>query len=184
MIILMIATFRSDGKSSRTAVFGLRRAWPDLEQHRSFERRFPCYSLSLVTESQRLMLVSAARWLTFASSAAIVLGIAPSQILLGLALLSLLLSREKLSLPPIKLPLALFLIGTLLAVALSGDPKAGFPQVKKIYVFTQLLVAYTLLRSTRMARWLVLTWACFGAASALLGVGQFILKLHQIQALH
>jgi len=128
--------------------------------------------------------VSAARGLTFASSAAIVVGIAPSQIFLGLALAALLASREKLSLPPIKLPLALFLLGTLIAVCLSGDPRAGFPQVKKIYVFSQLVVAYTLLRTTKVARWLVWTWACFGAASALLGVGQFAIKLHRIQAQH
>ncbi|HEX5431410.1 MAG TPA: hypothetical protein VFW83_05560, partial [Bryobacteraceae bacterium] len=129
-------------------------------------------------------LLRSARWLAFASSASIVLGIAPSQILLGLSLAALLLSREKLRLPPIKLPLGLFLAGTLVAVALSGDPAAGFPQVKKFYVFAQLLVVYTLLRGTKLARWLVWTWAGFGAASALLGFIQFGLKFQQIRKAH
>ncbi len=132
----------------------------------------------------RPALLQWARWLAFASSAVIVVGIAPSQILLGLSLAALLASGAPLRLPPIKLPLGLFLLGTLIAVALSGNPMAGFPQVKKIYVFTQLLVVYTLLRETRFARWLVLTWAGFGAASAVLGVFQFGMKVYRIRELH
>ena len=129
-------------------------------------------------------LLKTARWLTLASSAVIVVGIAPSQILLGLALLALLLSREKPELPAIKWTLALFLAGTLLAVLLSGDPKAGFPQVKKIYVFAQLLVAYTLLRTTEIARWLVMAWAGLGSISAVRGFVQFAHKFYQALAAH
>ena len=128
--------------------------------------------------------VSVARWLTFASSVVIILGIAPSQILLGLALAVMLVSRVRPRLPPIQLPLGLFLLGTLLAVALSGDPVAGFPQVKKIYVFCQLLVVYTFIDKVKMARWLVLGWAGCGAASALLSLYQLQAKIHQIRDLH
>ena len=63
-------------------------------------------------EAPESFLLQAARWLAFASSVAIMVGIAPSQILLGMSLAALLLSGEKLRLPPIKLPLALFLLGT------------------------------------------------------------------------
>ena len=136
-----------------------------------------------MTDSQS-RLVLWARWLAFASSVSIVIGIAPSQILLGAALAMLLASRTSLRLPPIKLPLGLFLLGTLIAVAFSGDPMAGFPQVKKIYVFSQLLVAYTLLRETKLARWLVLAWAGCGAASASFGLVQFGIKLYRIHQLH
>lgn len=129
-------------------------------------------------------LVTWARWLTFASSAVIVVGIAPSQILLGAALLTLFLSREKLRLPPIKWALALFLAGTVLAVLLSGDPRAGWPQIKKIYVFTQLLVAFSLLRDTRIARWLVIAWAALGSISAARGFMQFVQKFYQAMAQH
>src|SRR6202140_448354 len=126
-----------------------------------------------VTESSPSFALQAARWLAFASSVAIVLGIAPSQILLGMALAALLLSGEKLRLPPIKLPLALFLLGTLMAIALSGNPAAGLPQVKKIYVFVQLLVVFSLLRDMAVIRWLFLSWAVFGSVSASLGIAQF-----------
>lgn len=128
--------------------------------------------------------LKAARWLAFLSSAVIVVGIAPSQILLGAALVALLLSKEKLQLPKIKWTLALFLAGTLLAVLLSGHPKAGWPQVKKIYVFSQLLVVYSLLRNTQLARWLIITWAGLGSISAVRGFVQFVHKFYQAMAQH
>src|ERR1700676_2956594 len=98
-------------------------------------------------EAPESFLLRAPRWFAFASSVAIMVGIAPSQILLGMSLAALLLSGEKLRLPPIKLPLALFLLGTLMAIAFSGNPAAGLPQVKKIYVFFQLLEVFSLLRN-------------------------------------
>lgn len=61
---------------------------------------------------------------------------------------------------------------------------AAFPQVKKIYVFSQLLVVFTLLRGTKIARWLVLAWAGCGAASALLGAVQFGIKAYRISETH
>ena len=121
----------------------------------------------------------AARWLAFASSALIIVGIAPSQILLGLALAALLLSGDKLRLPPIKLPLGLFLAGTLLALAFSADPAAGLPQVRKIFVFCQLLVVFSVLRDLLLIRWLFLSWAALGSISALLSFVQFAHKVQQ-----
>ena len=53
----------------------------------------------------------AAFWLAGGATVAILFSIAASQILLGLALAALLLSGTKLRLPPIGLPLALFIAG-------------------------------------------------------------------------
>lgn len=128
------------------------------------------------------VLLQVARWLTFASCAAIVVSISASQILLGLALAALFLSRVKLRLPPIKLPLGLFLLGTLIAIAFSGNPAAGLPQVKKIYVFFQLLVVFSLLRDMALIRWLFLTWAALGSISAGLSFVQFAHKVQQAHA--
>ena len=89
----------------------------------------------------------AARWLTFGSAVSILLSIAISQILLALALAALLASGEKLRLPRIRLPLALFMLGTLIALAFSADPAAGLPQIRKFYVFLELLVVFSTLRS-------------------------------------
>ena len=94
----------------------------------------------------------AAGWLAFASAASIVFSIAVSQILLGAALVALLISRERLRLPAIKWALALFLFGTLAAWAFSGDLRAGMPQIKKIYVFAELLVVFSAMRNAKWIR--------------------------------
>ena len=78
----------------------------------------------------------AARWLTFGSATSILFSIAVSQILLGLAVAALLLSGDKLRIPRIKWPLALFMLGTLVSLAFSGDPVAhGLPRVPRKVVF-------------------------------------------------
>src|SRR3990167_5466795 len=129
------------------------------------------------------VMLRAARYLAVGSSALILVGIAPSQILLGLALIALLMSGETLRLPPIKLPLGLFLAGTLLAIAFSENPAAGLPQVKKIYVFCQLLVGFSVLRDLAIIRWLFLSWAALGSLSALYAIVQFGVKVRQAQLL-
>ena len=83
------------------------------------------------------------------------LGIAPSQILLALSFAALLACGEKLRLPRIWLPLALFLLGTVISLLLSDDPAAGLPQIRKFYVFLELLVVFSLLRNLAMVRLLV-----------------------------
>jgi putative inorganic carbon (hco3(-)) transporter len=119
----------------------------------------------------------AARWLTFASAAAIMFSIAFSQILLALAFAALLASGDKLRLPRIKWPLAFFILGTLISLAFSGDPSAGLPQVRKFYVFLELLVVYSALRDFKVIRWLFFTWAGIGALTALRGFVQFANKM-------
>jgi putative inorganic carbon (HCO3(-)) transporter len=120
----------------------------------------------------------AAFCLAFGSAVGILLSIAVSQILLALALAALLISGEKLRLPPIRLPLALFLTGTIISLALSPDPAAGFPQIRKFYVFLILLVVYSTFHSLREVRWLVLSWSGVAAISAGFSLIQFAHK-HQ-----
>lgn len=122
-------------------------------------------------------LLRSARWLAFGSAVAIMLGIAPAQILLALAFAALLASGAQLRLPRIKLPLALFLLGTVISLAFSDDPRAGLPQIRKFFVFLELLVVFSLLRSLRMVRWLFLTWTGIGAITAIRGCIQFAEKL-------
>jgi putative inorganic carbon (hco3(-)) transporter len=111
------------------------------------------------------------------------LGIAPAQILLALALAALLASGERLRLPRIKLPLALFLLVTLISLAFSADPAAGLPQVRKFYVFLELLVVFSLFRSLRQVRWLFVTWAGIGAITAVRGFVQFAQKVQEAHRL-
>jgi putative inorganic carbon (hco3(-)) transporter len=128
-------------------------------------------------------LAPAAVWLTFGSAAAIVLSIAASQILLGAAFIALLLSGEPLRLPRIKLPLAIFLAGTIIAWLASGDLKTGLPQIKKLIVFFELLIVYSCLRSIPLVRRLMLTWAALGTFTACFGFVQFGEKVAQAHRL-
>jgi putative inorganic carbon (HCO3(-)) transporter len=126
----------------------------------------------------------AARWLTFGSAVSILFSIAISQSLLALALAALLLSGERLRLPPIKLPLALFVLGTFLALAFSPHPAEGLPQIRKLYVLFELVVVYSCLRDTKFIRWVFLTWAGFASITAIRGFVQFVQKLEQARELH
>jgi putative inorganic carbon (HCO3(-)) transporter len=132
---------------------------------------------------QESVLLRTAQWLTFGSAATVMLGIAPSQILLALSVAALLACGERLRLPRIWLPLALFMLGTLVSLAFSGNPQAGLPQVRKFYVFLELLVVFSLLRGTKLIRWLILTWAGIGAITAIRGCVQFAQKIQEAQRL-
>jgi O-antigen ligase len=133
--------------------------------------------------SSEPLLFRVARWLTFGSAVTILVSIAASQILLGLALAALLLSGARMRLPRIWIPLCLFLLGTLLSLALSPDPAAGLPQVRKIFVFTMLLVTFSTLRDMVVIRRLFLCWAGAGALISLRGFVQFGHKVQEAHAL-
>ena len=125
----------------------------------------------------------AACWLSFGSAVAILFSIAVSQILLALAVAALLISDEKLRLPPIKLPLALFIVGTLISWALSGEMQAGLPQIRKFFVFLELLVVYSTLRDLTVIRRLFLVSAGFASVAAVRGFAQFAARVHQAHLL-
>lgn len=129
------------------------------------------------------VLLRAACYLTFASAVTVLFGIAVSQILLALALVCLLLSGAKLRLPPIWLPLTVFLGLTLVSLAFSPDPAGGLPQVRKIYVYTILLASFSVLHDLTLIRRLFLCWAGAGALVAARGLIQYGRKAAEAAAL-
>ena len=129
--------------------------------------------------SRESLFTRSATWLTFGSAVAIMLSIAASQILLGLALAALLLSGEPIRLPRIRLALGLFLAGTVLALLCSGEIVHGLPQIRKFFVFTELVVVFSCLRDAALIRWLFLAWAGVGSIDALRGFVQFAGKMQQ-----
>ena len=124
-------------------------------------------------DTRESILTRSAAWLTFGSAVTILLSIAASQILLGLALAALLLSGEAIRLPRIRLALGLFLAGTVVALLFSGEIAHGLPQIRKFFVFTELLVVFSCLRDAALIRWLFLVWAGVGSIDALRGFVQF-----------
>jgi putative inorganic carbon (HCO3(-)) transporter len=130
----------------------------------------------------RELAARSAPWLTFGSAVSITLSIAVSQILLGLALLALLLSREPARLPRIKWALGLFILGTLISLAFSPEPAHGLSQIKKFFVFGELLVVYSCLHEMRIVRYIFLTWGGLGAVEAIRGFLQFASKVRAAHA--
>ncbi len=126
----------------------------------------------------------AAFYLICGSLISILFSIAASQILLGLALAALLLSSEPLRLPPIKLPLALFLAGTIISWLASGHIHEGTPQIRKFFVFTVLLLVYSTFRKISEIRALALIWAGVATLSAVRSLFQFWQKYQEAQELH
>jgi putative inorganic carbon (HCO3(-)) transporter len=115
----------------------------------------------------------AAFYLTCASLIFILIGIAPSQILLGLAFAALLLSSEPMRLPPIKLPLALFVAGTVISWLASGHIHDGIPQIRKFFVFLVLLLVFSTFRKISEIRMIALLWAGVATLSAIRSLFQF-----------
>ncbi len=125
-------------------------------------------------------LTKAAVWLTLGAAVSIIVSIWVSQtLMLWPAVAALLFSGQKLLLPRIKLQLGLFMLGTLVSLACSGEIAHGLPQIKKFLVFLVLLVVYSCLRNGTVVRSLFLTWAVLGALAALVGAAQFAVKLEQ-----
>jgi putative inorganic carbon (hco3(-)) transporter len=123
-------------------------------------------------------------YLTCGALVSILFSIAVSQILLALALAALLVSSTALRLPPIKLPLALFLAATLLSLLASGHIEQGMPQIRKFYVFFILLVAYSTFRKVSQVRAVIFLWAGVATLSAARSFFQFWRIYRQSQAQH
>lgn len=126
----------------------------------------------------------AAFYLTCASAVSVVFSIAVSQILLGLAVAALMISGLRLQYPPIKLPLAMFIGWTFLALFLSTDARAGTPQIRKLILFLVPLLVLSTFRSVAEIRAVALMWSCVLSLSALRSFYQFWLKYQQAKALH
>ena len=123
-------------------------------------------------------------YLTCGALLSILFSIAVSQILLALALAALLFSSEKIRFPPIKLPLALFVAGTILSLAFSGHAREGTPQIRKFFIFVVLLLVYSTFRKVAEIRAVTLLWAAVATVSALLSLFQFWQKYRESLAMH
>jgi O-antigen ligase len=123
-------------------------------------------------------------WLAIAAAVSILLSIAVSQILLAVAIAVLLLSGLPLRWPRIAIPLALFLLWTLLSLAFSPDPSAGLIQVRKMLVFLTMLTVFSAVRTMRDIGILTVAWAAAGTYTAGVGLSQFARKWAEAAAQH
>ena len=123
-------------------------------------------------------------WLTMAAVLAVLASTAAFNILIAVAFAALLFSGEKLKMPPIRLPLALFMAGTAISLALSDDPMSGRPAIRKFYLFLIVLLVTSTFRKLAEVRWLILGLCGLMALSAIDGFAQFYQKMGEAEALH
>ncbi len=123
-------------------------------------------------------------YLTCGSAVAILFGPGVSETLLALAFAALLISNQEIRFPPIKLPLFLFMGGTVIALLLSGSIREGTPQIRKFYLLLVLILVYSVFREVSEVRGLILILAGVTALSALRSLFQFLQKWREAQDLH
>ncbi|MEZ5356622.1 MAG: O-antigen ligase family protein [Bryobacteraceae bacterium] len=122
--------------------------------------------------------------LAFGAALACFVSIAVSHILLGASVGYLLLYRDRARIPRVWIPVAVFFGATLLSAAMSPDPAAAWPQIRKFYVWLFLPVVYSGIRRAADARRLMLGFAICGTASALWGLVQFARKYERAMSRH
>jgi O-antigen ligase len=123
-------------------------------------------------------------YLVGASAATILISIRVFEILMAVALIALLVTRRRWRLPPVWLPLSLFLLGTLLSLFVSGHIRDGLPQVRKFYVYLMLFLVTTAVRTVREVLWIALGWAGAAALSSLWALKQFVEKYRAAELAH
>src|ERR1700722_9047107 len=115
-------------------------------------------------------------YLVVAAAVTTLVSIRVFEILMAAALIALIVMRWRWRLPPVWLPLSLFLLGTLASLFASGHAREGLPQVRKFYVYLMLFLVTSAFESVRQIRWVALGWALAAALSALWALEQFLQK--------
>ena len=123
-------------------------------------------------------------YLTAAAAITTVVSIRAFEILMALALLALIVTRRRWRVPPVWIPLALFLLGTLVSLAASGHVREGLPQVRKFYVYLMLFLVTSAFETVRQVRCVALGWALAAALSALWALEQCLQKYRSAERAH
>jgi putative inorganic carbon (HCO3(-)) transporter len=106
------------------------------------------------------------------------------EILMAVAFIALILTRRRWRVPPVWLPLSLFLLGTLVSLLVSGHIHDGLPQVRKFYVYLMLFLVTAAVRTVTESRWVALGWALAAALSSSWALKQFFEKYRAAELAH
>jgi putative inorganic carbon (HCO3(-)) transporter len=115
-------------------------------------------------------------WLAGAAAVCPLISIAAMEIFMGAAVIALFATRTRWRIPRVWLPLAVFVILTLISLAASGQIREGLPQVKKFFLYLMLFLVPSAFRSVRQVRILAMGWAVAAAASSAWALNQFYNK--------
>jgi O-antigen ligase len=132
-----------------------------------------------------------ARWASILftrSISTLLISLAASQAFLFVAgalyALHLLRDQPPVTFPPVKLPLALFSITTILSVFWAANPAAGWFVVRKLVLFVVWLLAVNLVVSRRHLRMLFHALFLTSAVAGLVATVQFVVRYRAVRALH
>jgi len=118
----------------------------------------------------------------------IVISLAAAQAFLSLAALvyamHVLRRRPRISFPPVKLPLALFCLATVVSVFFATNPAAGWLAVRKLVLFLIILLAANLIVSRKHLEWLYQALFVEAAVAGIVATGQFMVQYRTVRALH
>jgi putative inorganic carbon (HCO3(-)) transporter len=127
-------------------------------------------------------------YLTFAAVVASLCSNRACNLLIGAAFAALLFGHlrfgQALRFPPVKLPLALFFMATVIADALSGHALEGWPGIRKFYLCLMLLLVASTFRTLREVRALVIALTAAMSLSAVWSLYQFWTKVERARAAH
>ncbi|MBV9769481.1 MAG: O-antigen ligase family protein [Bryobacterales bacterium] len=104
--------------------------------------------------------------------------------LMALTLVLLLATRHRWRLPPVWLPLLLFVLGTLVSLVASGHIREGLPQVRKFYVYLMLFLVTSVLQSARQVRSIALGCVLAASISSVWALVQFAEKYRAAELAH
>jgi putative inorganic carbon (hco3(-)) transporter len=106
------------------------------------------------------------------------------EILMAVALAVMIVTRRRWRLPPVWLPLSLFLLGTLVSLASSGHVREGLPQIRKFYVYLMLFLVTSAFQTVTQIRWVALASVLAATLSSLWALRQFFQKYRAAEQAH
>jgi O-antigen ligase len=133
---------------------------------------FARWAVVLFTLSVLTYLISLAASQAFLAAAGVCYGV------------HLLRDRPAVHFPPVKLPLALFCLGTILSVLWAANPAVGWFAVRKLVLFAILLLAANLVVSQKHLGFLYRGLFLESALAGLVGIVQFVIQYRSVRALH
>jgi putative inorganic carbon (HCO3(-)) transporter len=146
---------------------------------------------SLATARTELPQATFARWAALFFTLSVLtflISLAASQALLAASAIfyaiHLLRERPGLRFPPIRLPLALFCLGTVLSVFGAENPAVGWFAVRKLVLFVILLLGANLVVTGKHLQFLFRGLFLESAVAGLVAAGQFILQYRAMHVLH
>jgi hypothetical protein len=104
------------------------------------------------------------------------------EILMGASVVALVFTRRRPRLPPVWIPLILFMAGTLISLVASGHFREGLPQIRKFLVYAMLFLVTTAFQTVFQIRALVVGWVSAAAISAAWSLRQFYQKYSAARA--